>query len=262
MMSINKEIKPIVSISNKKILFLAISILVLNINLFAQDYTKEVVKLCDKNKIPFNKENISLKEITDSTGRRISQISELVLYVYRKKNGNLTGAAIIYCPGGGYSSVNIATDGESFTANFLKMGFDVVAILKYRLPDPRIVNEQENVPLCDAQKALSLLHRNAKKWQIDRNKIAISGGSAGGHLVASLANLKDKIVAPGVKSKELKQSVSILMYTVITFNLPHRHQGSYNKLLGDKSSDQTLIDYYSMENKVSKKNTSYFCCSC
>ena len=67
---------------------------------------------------------------------------------------------------------------------------------------------------------------------------------------------------PGVKSKELKQSVSILMYTVITFNLPHRHQGSYNKLLGDKSSDQTLIDYYSMENKVSKKNTSYFCCSC
>ena len=62
-MSINKEIKPIVSISNKKILFLAISILVLNINLFAQDYTKEVVKLWDKNKIPFNKENINKDDL-------------------------------------------------------------------------------------------------------------------------------------------------------------------------------------------------------
>ncbi|TKB96878.1 alpha/beta hydrolase [Pedobacter cryophilus] len=258
MCSIIKERKPLVLISHKKILFLFISTLLLSINSFAQDYTKEVVKLWDKNNIPFNKKNITLKEIVDSTGRRISQISEPVLYVYRKKNTNSVGAAIMYCPGGGYTNVSLANDGEGFAANFLKMGFDVVAVLKYRLPDPRIVNEQENIPLCDAQKALSLLHQNAKKWQINRNKIAISGGSAGGHLAASLANLKDKIVAPGVKSNELKQAVSILMYPVVTFNLPHRHEGSYNKLLGDKSNDQTLIDYYSMENKVSKKTPPTF----
>lgn len=258
MISFIREIKPDFSILNKRISFLLILILVLNINSFSQDYTKEVVKLWDKNMIPFNRENISLKEITDSTGRRISQISEPVLYVYRKTNKNSAGAAVMYCPGGGYSNISMAKDGEGFATNFLKMGFNVVAVLKYRLPDRRIVNKQEIVPLCDAQKALSLLYQNAKKWQIDRKKIAISGGSAGGHLAASLANLNDKIVAPGVKQKELRQAVSILMYPVITFNLPQRHQGSFYKLLGDKTKDKTLIDYYSMESKISRKTPPTF----
>ena len=102
------------------------------------------------------------------------------------------------------------------------MGFTTVAVLKYRLPDNRIINEQEKVPLCDAQKALSILHSNAKKWKIDKKKIGVMGSSAGGHLTASLANLKGEIIAPGVKVKQLRQAFSVLMYPVISFNLPHR----------------------------------------
>lgn len=224
---------------------------------YSQEYTKEVIELWKK-EIPFNKEDIQLKETVDSTGRRISQISNPKLYVYRQKNNKPKGPAIMYCPGGGYAIVSIKNDGENRAKRLLEMGFNVVAILKYRLPDARIVNKQEKIPLMDAQKGLSILHQNAEKWGIDENKIAVMGGSAGGHLASSLANLKDTIVAPGVKAEDLTHAVSILMYPVISFNLPYRHKGSFKRLLGDKSNNQTLLDYYSMENQISENTPPTF----
>lgn len=225
---------------------------------YSQNYSKEVVNLWNPIKPPFNKENIDIKETVDSTGRRFSKISNPVLYIYRKEDKESRGPAILYCPGGGYAIVSIKDEGESRAKRLLEMGFNVVAILKYRLPDSSIVYEQEKVPLADAQKSLSLLHQNAEKWGIDENKIAVMGGSAGGHLASSLANLKDRIVAPGVKPKHLSHAVSILMYPVISFNLPYRHKGSYKRLLGKKSENQSFLDYYSMENQVSKNTPPTF----
>ncbi len=236
----------------RALLLIGIFTISLSVTAYSQEYTKEIIDLWDKQNIPYNKENIILNETVDSTGRRVSQISVPKLYVYRRSNTNGNGAGLLYCPGGGYAIVSIKNDGEEFAKRFLQMGFNVVTVLKYRLPDSRIVNSPEKVPLCDAQKALALMHQNAEKWQLDENKVAIMGGSAGGHLAASLANLTHNIVAPGVNSEELKQAVSILMYPVISFNLPYRHKGSYKRLLVDKSSSQTLLDYYSMENQVSK----------
>jgi acetyl esterase/lipase len=133
-----------------------------------------------------------------------------------------------------------------------------VVILKYRLPDTLIVNSQDKVPLCDAQKALSVMHQKASDWSVDENKIAVMGSSAGGHLAASLTNLTENIVAPNVKPAELKHAVSILLYPVISFNEPHRHKGSFKRLLANKSSDKTLLNYYSMENQVSEKTPPTF----
>lgn len=228
-------------------------------NAYSQNYTKDIVRLWDKENIPFNKENIKLKETVDSTGGRYTQISDPVLYIYRKKGTISKGPALLYCPGGGYATVSIGKGhGESYAKLFFKMGFNVVAVLKYRLPDSRIVDNQEKVPLCDAQKALSLLHRNAEKWKIDRSKIGVKGASAGGHLVASLNNLSEDILAPGVKPDELYQAFSILRAPVITFNLPLRHNGSYKRLLGDKATNLALLDFYSMENQVSQNTPPTF----
>ena len=220
---------------------------------FSQEYTTATMKLWKDGEIPFNKEAITLKESLDDAGIRYSQISEPVLYVYLNKTVKKNGPALLFCPGGGYSVVTIGkNNGEDKAKRFLKMGFNVVAVLKYRLPDTRIVNLQEKVPLCDAQKALSIIHQNATNWSLDNNKVAVIGSSAGGHLAASLANLKHEIIAPNVKQEELKQAVSILMYPVISFNLPYRHKGSYKRLLADKADNQQLLDYYSMENQVSE----------
>ncbi|WP_372772066.1 alpha/beta hydrolase [Mangrovibacterium sp.] len=224
----------------------------LSLSLAARDYTKEVIDLWPANNIPYNKVNHSFAETADSTGRRISQISVPKLYVYRKTAPSDIGAAIMYIPGGGYSVVSLSDEGEAYAKQFLKMGFDVVAVLKYRLPDERIVTEEHKVPLCDAQKALSTIHKNASTWNISRDKIAVMGGSAGGHLAASLANLTKPIVAPGVTKDELEQAVSILLYPVISFNLPHRHKGSFRYLLGENSKNTAMLDYYSMEKRVNK----------
>lgn len=102
----------------------------------------------------------------------------------------------MFIPGGGYSGAVVKDNGRGHAERFLKYGFDVVAILVYRLPDSRIVEEQHKVPLCDAQKALSLLHQHAAEWNIDPGCIGVAGSSAGGHLTASLANLRENPVAP------------------------------------------------------------------
>ena len=234
-----------------KLVAIVLMVLISSI-VYGQDFTTQTVQLWDTQHIPFNKKNIILTETVDSTGRRISQISVPELYIYRKSNTTVNGATLLYIPGGGYAVVSLKNRGESLAKHFLKKGFDVVAVLKYRLPDERIVNQQYKVPLCDAQKALSLLHENSDKWFINKNKIAVMGGSAGGHLAASLANLTDEIIAPGVKPEEVKQAISILLYPVISFNLPYRHKGSYKRLLGEKSEDKSLLNYYSMEQQVSK----------
>jgi len=243
-------------IKNARLIFVFIFICT---HTFSQDYTIETIKLWKDGEIPFNKENITLKETLDEAGIRYTQISEPAIYVYRNKDVKNNGAALLFCPGGGYSVVTIGSNnGESMAQRFLKMGFNVVAVLKYRLPDTLIVNSQEKVPLCDAQKALSIIHQKATNWSIDNNKVAVIGSSAGGHLAASLANLKDEIIAPNVNKEDLKQAVSILMYPVISFNLPYRHKGSFKRLLVDKSENQQLLDYYSMENKVSENTPQTF----
>lgn len=237
---------------NNKNLLICVFILLCS-QVFSQEYTTETIKLWKDGEIPFNKETITLKETLDEAGIRYTQISEPALYVYKNKTVKKNGAALLVCPGGGYAKVTIGSNnGEGKAKRFLEMGFNVVAVLKYRLPDTQIVNSQEKAPLCDAQKALSIIHQNATNWSINGNKVAVLGSSAGGHLAASLANLKDEIIAPSVKQEELKQAVSILMYPVISFNLPYRHKGSYKRLLADKANNQQLLDYYSMENQVSE----------
>ena len=226
---------------------------------FSQGFTTEIIKLWEDEKTPFNKESISLHEKLDEVGIRYTQISKPVIYVYRNKTLQKSGGALLFCPGGGYANVTIGmNNGEAMAKRFLEMGFNVVAVLKYRLPDTLIVNSQEKVPLCDAQKALSIIHQKASIWTVNNNKIAVIGGSAGGHLAVSLANLKDNIVAPNVKLEDLEHAVSILMYPVISFNLPYRHKGSFKRLLADKFNNQELLDYYSMENQVSTKTPSTF----
>ena len=221
------------------------------IHAYSQDYSTDTIKLWEGEKVPFNKESIELKETLDEEGTRYTQISEPAIYVYRNKDIKKNGAALLVCPGGGYAKVTIGrNNGEGSAKRFLKMGFNVVAVLKYRLPDTLLVSSPDKVPLCDAQKALSIMHQNASIWSVDKDKIAVMGSSAGGHLAASLANLKENIIAPDVKPEDLSLAASILLYPVISFNLPYRHKGSYKRLLADNSNNQSLLDYYSMENQV------------
>ena len=242
-----------------KLDFLTLAIALFSLAVYSQSYSKETTKLWTEGEIPFNKKTITLVEQLGEEGKRYWQISEPELYVFRNNSVVNNGSALLVLPGGGYSRVTIGkNNGEGTAKHFLKMGFNVVAVLKYRLPDERIVNSEDKVPLCDAQKALSLISQNSDNWSVNKSKIAVLGSSAGGHLASSLANLTNPILAPDVKPYELKQAATILLYPVISFNLPYRHKGSYRYLLGEKSDNQALLEYYSMENQVSETTPQTF----
>lgn len=115
--------------------------------------------------------------------------------LYPPKN-NSKRAAIIVFPGGGYKGVAIgrnSTIGFNGTdvCNWLTQAGITCIILKYRVPNSgcswNAKTRKHDTPvipmaLQDAQRTISIVRYNAKKYDIDPNKIGVMGFSAGGNL--------------------------------------------------------------------------------
>ena len=112
---------------------------------------------------------------------RLANVSVPTLSVYNPKKPN--GAAVVICPGGGYSILAMDLEGTE-VAQWLN-GIGVTAIVvKYRVPR-RKDREKHEAPLQDVQRAFGIVRHNAKAWGIDPGRIGILGFSAGGHLSAT-----------------------------------------------------------------------------
>ena len=98
------------------------------------------------------------------------------LSLYLPKTDKKTGFMII-CPGGGYGGLASGHEGTEI-AEWLADEEIPCAILYYRVPN------MPNGALMDIQRAIKLVRSNAEKWNIDPNKIAIMGFSAGANLCA------------------------------------------------------------------------------
>ena len=107
---------------------------------------------------------------------RLGNVSVPTLTVFKPKQPN--GAAVVICPGGGYSILAWDLEGTEVAEWLDKL--NVTAILvKYRVPR-RKDRAKHDAPLQDAQRALGLVRHNAKAWGIDSARIGILGFSAGG----------------------------------------------------------------------------------
>ena len=84
---------------------------------------------------------------------------------------------VIVCPGGGYNWLSTSHEGTKIV-NFFRSHNISSAILRYRVP------KNMTGALMDAQRAIRILRANAKKWNIDPDKICIMGFSAGASLSA------------------------------------------------------------------------------
>ena len=123
------------------------------------------------------------------------------------------GAAVVICPGGGYSILAWDLEGTE-VAQWLN-GIGVTAlVLKYRVPR-RKNRPKHEAPLQDAQRALGLTRHNAKAWGIDPKRIGILGFSAGGHLAATAMTNFQKRIYPAVDAAEqasCRPDFAILVY--------------------------------------------------
>lgn len=205
---------------------------------------QEIVNLYP-GKIPNTKEN-EIKESFASGMYRGVTVPTLEIFLPEKENA--TGAAVVICPGGGYSVVVYQGEGVSTAKEFAKNGV-AAFVLKYRLPDDLTMPDKSIGPLQDAQQAIKYVRENAAKWGIDVKKIGIMGFSAGGHLASTEATHFTKSYIENENNTSLRPDFQILIYPVISMQDSLTHLDSRTQLLGKNPSKET-IDLFSNELQV------------
>jgi acetyl esterase/lipase len=174
---------------------------------------------------------------------RRSIIPTLEIYLPEKEKA--TGAAVVICPGGGYSVIVYQGEGISTAKEFAKNGV-AAFVLKYRLPNDSFETDKSIAPLQDAQQAIKTVKENAAKWNVDINKVGVVGFSAGGHLASTAATHFKKALVENKNNTSLRPDFQVLVYPVITMQNSLTHADSRTKLLG-KDPSKEIIDEFSNE---------------
>ncbi len=149
---------------------------------------------------------------------------------YLLEKREITGAVIV-CPGGGYA-VRADHEGEPVARWLNEIGM-AAFVLSYRVAPHR-----HPAPVRDAQRAIRLVRQRAAGWNVDPERIAMLGFSAGGHLAATAATRWDHgnpEASDEVERSSSRPDALILCYPVISFGAC-THFGSMRNLLGDDPS--------------------------
>lgn len=180
--------------------------------------------------------------------RSVSKVTQPSIKHFAPANPN--GSAVLLCPGGGYAL--LAYDKEGYDIAQWFNDRDITAfVLKYRLPIDGH-EKREYVPLQDAQRAMRYIRAHADSFGINPDSIGVMGGSAGGHLAASLSVFYDwEVYAPvdSTDSLSARPDFTVLMYPVVSFQDSLTHGGSRNNLLGS-GFNEAKKDSFSPELQV------------
>lgn len=155
--------------------------------------------------------------------------------------------AMIVCPGGAYAFCS-PRESEPIALQFLRLGFNVF-VLNYSVAPHKFPQA-----ICEVAATVDLIHTNASAWNIDVNKIAICGFSAGGHLAASYCTLREcDEVASMIKAKPI--NAAILCYPVISAIPEVTHKASIFNISGKKEITPETQEKFSLERHVCKELT-------
>jgi acetyl esterase/lipase len=204
-------------------------------------------------KISANEEQVAANALVDSVARKVS-VPTLSIFIPLKNQSN--GTAVIICPGGGYGGLLTKREGSDVARAFAKLGVTAF-VLKYRLPEDRIMEDKSIGPLQDALQALKTVRENAAKWNIDTQKIGIMGFSAGGHLASSAGTHFDARIIKNPENTNIRPDFMVLVNPVISFSDEIGHIGSRNNLLG-KTPSAEKINFFSNELHVNQSSPQTF----
>ncbi len=155
---------------------------------------------------------------------RISETASLTAMLTNPENTENNRPAVLICPGGGYSFVS-PREADPIALQFAGIGYHTF-ILNYTVPP-----KEKYGALKEASEAMCLIRKNAQKWSVNPDKIAICGFSAGAHLACTLGTKwhMEFLAAQG----QNKPNAMILAYPVISSDNTIWHQGSFKNLMGD-----------------------------
>ncbi len=170
------------------------------------------------NKYPLWTEALGLSE----------EMPTITEYIPKEKKSN---AAVVIFPGGGYH-MRAPHEGDGY-AKFLAEKGICAFVCDYRVAPHRFP-----LPLLDARRAVRFVRYNAEKYGIDKNKIAVMGSSAGGHLAALTSTYFEKIAyedLDDIDKEDFIPNAQILCYPVIKLSVDSTltHTGSCINLLGE-----------------------------
>src|SRR4030095_6882827 len=201
----------------------------------------ETIPLYDT--IPNSKPSVDSEKSSTAEGiLLVSNVSIPSWTICRPAKMKNNAMAVIICPGGGYSVLAAGHEGSDVAKVLNEWGI-VSFVLKYRLPDEKIMNKKSIGPLQDAQRAIQIVRSNAKKWNINPGKIGIMGFSAGGHLASTASTHYTAPVIANPEKISLRPDFSVLIYPVISFTDSIGHIGSRTNLIGENPSEDKIREF-------------------
>lgn len=149
--------------------------------------------------------------------------------------------AIVIFPGGGYA-MRAEHEGKGYAEWFQSIGITSFVV------DYRVAPYKHPAQISDAIRAVRYVRYYADKYGIDKNKIAVMGSSAGGHLAGSVSVHYDKKMydeTDEIDKENCRPNATILCYPVIDM-LEYRHDGSRQNLIGQRAlhADKELMSLY------------------
>jgi acetyl esterase len=126
----------------------------------------------------------SFKDARVETYRKVGS-TELKLWIFGESDPKVRKPAIVFFFGGGWNSGSPAQF-ENQSRHFAKRGM-IAITADYRVKSRHGVKVVECVK--DAKAAIAWVRENSERLGIDPDRIAASGGSAGGHLAACTGTL-------------------------------------------------------------------------
>lgn len=150
---------------------------------------------------------------------------------YRAEKKESDSTVVIF-PGGGYS-YHATYEGEDYALYLNSLGIDAF-VLYYRCAP-----NEHPAPLLDARQSIRYIRKNAKRFGIDPERIAVMGSSAGGHLAALVSTAGYEI--PCEADMELSDVPAVPNLQILCYPVTDKdsHLGSFMRIV--PSLDEELV---------------------
>lgn len=151
---------------------------------------------------------------------------------------------VVVLPGGGYA---MRAEHEGLpVARMLNDNGISAFVLSYRVAPYRAP-----IPLLDARRAIRLVRHHTAQLGVAKDKIAVLGFSAGGHLAGCAALMEDgwpgdEASPDPVERESARPDAAILCYPVVSMG-EYAHVGSRDSLLGPLADDPAARRMHSLE---------------